>query len=123
MPEWVATYHGTTVAELETAAGSVNLWMSTDQMQSWRKLDQAPSGQLFINPSTGDLLMLGGGNGNQELDLRIQRSGPALDLVPYAPELLCRVPARVVLRGGSILAYLREFDSNVHQGYVHVHDG
>ena len=66
MPEWVATYHGTTVAELETADGSVNLWMSTDQMQSWRKLDLAPSGQLFINPSTGDLLMLGGGNGNPE---------------------------------------------------------
>ena len=66
MPEWVATYHGTTVAELETADGSVNLWLSTDQMQSWRKLDQAPSGQLYMNPSTGDLLMLGGGNGNQE---------------------------------------------------------
>ena len=68
MPEWVATYHGTTVAELETADGSVNLWMSTDQMQSWRKLDQAPSGQLYMNPSTGDLLMLGGGNDNQELE-------------------------------------------------------
>jgi hypothetical protein len=66
MPEWVATYHGTTVAELETADGSVNLWMSTDQMRSWRKLDLAPSGQLFINPSTGDLLMLGGGNGNPQ---------------------------------------------------------
>ena len=31
--------------------------------------------------------------------------------------------ARVVLCGGSILAYLREFDSNVHQGHVSVHDG
>jgi hypothetical protein len=66
MPRWVATYHGTTVAAVETSDGSVNLWMSTDQMQSWRKLDQAPSGQLYINPSTGNLLMLGGGNGNQE---------------------------------------------------------
>jgi len=52
----------TTLAVLETGEGSTHLWVSTDQMQTWHELPQAPygpPGHPLINPATGDLLVLG----------------------------------------------------------------
>jgi hypothetical protein len=56
--QWLATYHGTTLAMLEGRGGSAHLWSSTDQMQTWHELPQAPRGEPFINPVTGDLLVV-----------------------------------------------------------------
>jgi hypothetical protein len=66
--KWLATYHATTVAMLDTDAsgGSENMWISTDQMQTWHELTQAPVGQPSINPATGALLVLGGTGNSQE---------------------------------------------------------
>jgi hypothetical protein len=61
--QWLATYHGTTLAMLERSDGSIHLWSSTDQMQTWHELAHAPSGNPFINPVTGDLRVLDN-NGN-----------------------------------------------------------
>jgi len=65
--DWLATYHGTTLAMLESDDGSAHLWSSTDQLQSWHELPQAPAGEPLINPATGDVLVLnGGGSTNTE---------------------------------------------------------
>ncbi|MGO8951439.1 MAG: hypothetical protein ACLQUY_28060 [Ktedonobacterales bacterium] len=63
--QWLATYHGTSLAIVEQSSGDVSLEMSTDQMQTWRELPQAPVGQVWINPATGDLLVLGVNGRNQ----------------------------------------------------------
>ena len=63
--QWLATYHGTTLAIVESSSGDVSLAMSTNQLQSWRELPQAPVGQVWINPVTGDLLVLGANDHNQ----------------------------------------------------------
>jgi photosystem II stability/assembly factor-like uncharacterized protein len=65
--QWLATYHGTTLAIVEQSSGDVSLEMSTDQLQTWRELPQAPVGQVWINPVTGDLLVLGTNGTNQQL--------------------------------------------------------
>ena len=75
--EWLATYHGTTLALLESGDGSVNLWSSTDQLQTWRELKQAPYGQTTygqpsINPATGDVLVVGQTSSGQ---MQINASG------------------------------------------------
>jgi hypothetical protein len=59
--DWLATIHGTTLAMLISGAGdgTENLWSSTDQMQTWHELTQAPVGQLWMNPTTGELLEMG----------------------------------------------------------------
>jgi hypothetical protein len=57
--KWLATYHGTTLAMLEDDSGTVHLWSSTDQMQTWHEPPQAPTGRPWINPATGDLLVIG----------------------------------------------------------------
>jgi hypothetical protein len=73
--EWLATYHGTTLAVLGNGEGTVNLWSSKDQLQTWHELTQAPSGSPglplnnpLINPATGDLLVFGE-NGNNQGDM------------------------------------------------------
>jgi Neuraminidase (sialidase) len=58
--EWLATYHGTTLAMVESSSGVVSLEMSTDQLQTWRELPQVPIGQPLINPATGAVVALGG---------------------------------------------------------------
>jgi hypothetical protein len=63
--DWLATYHGTSLAIVEKSSGDVSLEMSTDQMQTWRELPQAPVGQVWINPATGNLLVLGANDRNQ----------------------------------------------------------
>jgi hypothetical protein len=62
---WLATYHGTTLAMLENSSGSLHLWRSTDQMQIWQEVAQAHSGEPFINPMTGDLLVVDNNGVNQ----------------------------------------------------------
>ena len=59
--DWLATIHGTTLAMLASGAddGSENLWISMDHMQTWQELAQAPVGQAWINPTTGELLEMG----------------------------------------------------------------
>jgi hypothetical protein len=63
--QWLATYHGATLAIVESSTGGVRLEMSTDQLQTWRKLPQTTYGEPWINPATGDLLGLGASGSNQ----------------------------------------------------------
>ena len=64
--QWLATYHGTTLAIVEQSSGDVSLEMSADHLQTWQELPRAPVGQVLINSATGDLLVLGTNGSNQE---------------------------------------------------------
>jgi hypothetical protein len=62
---WLATYHGTTMAEVDTnvpAVGYGAFWISYDHMRTWQASSTAEPQyrSIFINPTTGELLGVGG---------------------------------------------------------------
>jgi hypothetical protein len=71
---WTATYHGTTMAILNTdTPGYSGLWLSRDQMQNWQRVSPGMNigdgasldpGTLLINPSSGQLVQFGGYTGS-----------------------------------------------------------
>ena len=62
---WLATYHGTTMAEVDTdvpAVGYGAFWISYDGMRTWQASSSAAAqyASISINPTTGELLGVGG---------------------------------------------------------------
>jgi hypothetical protein len=86
--QWLATYHGTTLAMLENDSGSIHLWSSTDQMQTWHELPQAPYGQPWINPVTGNLLVLDINGNNQGYVYESSDLGQHWTSLPMPSDLL-----------------------------------
>ena len=58
---WMATYHGATMAWVQSGPSESSYWISYDQMQTWQTSSApAPYNVLSINPTTGELLGVGG---------------------------------------------------------------
>jgi hypothetical protein len=89
--QWLATYHGTTLAIVEQSSGDVSLQMSTDQLQTWHDLPQAPVGQTLINPATGDLLVLGANGSSQGQLYKSSDLGQHWNVLPL-PTTLTEAP-------------------------------
>ncbi|MGO8946549.1 MAG: hypothetical protein ACLQUY_02565, partial [Ktedonobacterales bacterium] len=71
---WMATYHGVTMANVDDGPSNSAFWISYDQMRTWQSssaaADYVEYHDFSINPTTGELLAVGGnadGSGNTQL--------------------------------------------------------